>query len=88
MVVNEGVAINGKTMNEHLEAINYAQAIAFIRDVANATLEIKELHAIILHGINKQEAGKYRSVPVMIVGSRYIPPPSYVIPSLIEKFIV
>ena len=29
LVVNEGVTISGKSMREHLEAINHAQAIEF-----------------------------------------------------------
>ena len=92
LVVNEGVTIRGKSMVEHLEAINHAQAIEFIKDLARSDVEItertiKEIHAIILHGINKEQAGKYRDVPVMIVGSRHIPPQPYLIAPQMEQFI-
>jgi Fic family protein len=40
-----------------------------------------------LYGINKQEAGKYRGVPVMIVGSKHIPPQPYLIIPQMEQFI-
>ncbi|MDP4270707.1 MAG: Fic family protein [Bacteroidota bacterium] len=92
LIVSEGVTIGGKSMREHLEAINHAQAVEFIKDIACADIEItertiKEIHAVILHGIQKEQAGKYRNVPVMIVGSRHIPPQPYLIDIQMEAFI-
>jgi len=92
LVVNEGITIGGKSMKEHLEAINHAQAIEFIKEIATNDIDInertiKEIHAIILHSINKEQAGKYRDVPVMIVGSKHIPPQPYLIQPLMEQFI-
>ncbi|GHT79946.1 cell division protein Fic [Bacteroidia bacterium] len=93
LVVSEGVTIGGKSMREHLEAINHAQAIDFIKEVASNDIEIaeriiKEIHAIILHGINREQAGRYRNVPVMIVGSRHTPPQPYLIEPQMEQFII
>lgn len=36
LVVNEGVTIAGKSMREHLEAINHAEAIDYIKDLRAA----------------------------------------------------
>jgi Fic family protein len=93
LVVSEGVTIGGKSMREHLEAINHAQAVEFIKDIARSDIEInertiKEIHALILHGINKEQAGKYRDVPVMIVGSKHTPPQPYLIIPQMEQFII
>lgn len=60
LVVNEGVTIAGKSMREHLEAINHAEAIDYIKDFARSSTEIsertiKEIHALILHGIDRGE---------------------------------
>lgn len=93
LVVNEGITISGKSMREHLEAINHAQAVDFIKDIARQKIEIsertiKEIHAIVLHGINRENAGRYRTVPVMITGSTHMPPQPYLIEKLMEDFIL
>lgn len=93
LVVNEGVTISGKSMREHLEAINHAQAIDFIKDIAKDNIEInerliKEIHAIILHGIDRENAGKYRNIQVMISGSIHMPTQPYLIESEMESFII
>ena len=69
LVVNEGATIAGKSIREHLEAINHSEAIGYIRDFAKRNVDIsertiKEIHAIILHGIDRENAGRYRTVPV------------------------
>ena len=93
LVVNEGVTISGKSMREHLEAINHAEAISYIKDIAKQDIEIsertiKEIHALILHGIDRENAGRYRTVPVMISGSTHMPPQPYLIEKQVEDFIL
>jgi Fic family protein len=93
LVVNEGVTISGKSMREHLEAINHTEAINYIKDIAKRDIEInertiKEIHSVILHGIDRENAGKYRTVSVMISGSTYMPPQPYLIEKQMEDFII
>lgn len=93
LVVNEGVIIAGKSMREHLEAINHSEAIDYIKDFAKNDIEIsertiKEIHALVLHGINREYAGRYRTVPVMISGSRHVPPQPYLIEKQMENFMI
>ena len=92
-MINEGVTISGKSMREHLETINHAEAIGYIKDFAKKEIEInertiKEIHAIILHGINRENAGRYRSVPVMIAGSSDTPPQPYLVGKQMEDFMI
>ena len=80
-------------MREHLEAINHAEAISYIKDIAKQDIEIsertiKEIHALILHGIDRENAGRYRTVPVMISGSTHMPPQPYLIEKQMEDFIL
>lgn len=91
LVVNEGVTISGKSMREHLEAINHSQAIEFIKDIAKKDIAIderliKEIHSVILYGIDRDHAGKYRNVSVIISGSMHVPPQPYLIEPQMEAF--
>ncbi len=78
-VVLEGITIGGKTMREHLEAINHHEAILYLEELVkkDETLSerrIKELHQLILKKIDDSNAGKYRTVNVIISGATHIPP--------------
>lgn len=91
-VVLEGITIGGKTMREHLEAINHNEAIEFmeelIKDNAELTeIDIKNIHAIVLKGIDRENAGKYRMENVIISGATHIPPESVIVPEQMEKLI-
>lgn len=92
LIVNEGITIAGKSMREHLEAINHAEAVDYIREFAQGGISItehtiKEIHALVLHGIDRENAGRYRTVPVMISGSTHLPPQPYLVGKQMEDFI-
>lgn len=89
LVVNEGITISGKSMREHLEAINHNEAIAYLKDIITLGNDFNErdlliLHSLILKGIDKNYAGKYRDVQVMISGSKHMPPQPYLIKKQME----
>ena len=91
LVVNEGLTISSKSMREHLEAINHAEAIDYIRDFARSAEAIsehtiKEIHALVLHGIDRENAGRYRTVPVRISGSTHTPPQPYLLAEQMQAF--
>ncbi|PKH68423.1 DNA-binding protein [Flavobacterium sp. ALD4] len=78
LVINEGQTISGKTMREHLEAINHQEAIVFIQNriQKNSVLDEKtliSLHTIILRGIVPKEAGHYRTVAITIKDKSFNP---------------
>src|SRR5436190_16543512 len=68
MVVEKGITVGGKTMREHLEAINHADAIDFIKVLAqkkqqDLTLDdILAIHKIVLQRIDDRNAGRFRDV--------------------------
>lgn len=91
LVVNEGLTIGGKSMTEHLEAINHAQAVDFVAELVRggedfSKRNVLQLHALILSGIDRENAGRYRSVPVRISGSRHEPPQPFLLEKLMEDY--
>ena len=75
LILNEGITIGGKSINEHLEAINHKEAISFIEELAKidtkeiTLTDIKNIHHLILKGIDNKNAGVYRSKNVGVVKS-------------------
>jgi len=75
LILNEGITIGGKSMNEHLEAINHKEAIRFIEEIANINTneitltDIKDIHHLVLKGIDNKNAGAYRTQNVGVVKS-------------------
>ena len=93
LVINEGLTISGKSMREHLEAINHQEAIAFIKDLMQKNTPLNErevlsIHNLILRGIHPEDAGRYRKVQVMIKGSTYMPPQPYMVAKEMEDFYI
>jgi Fic family protein len=91
LVINEGLTISGKTMKEHLEALNHSEAVEFLDELAGKKITIDrknllDLHALILKSIDRDNAGRYRSVPVRISGSRHEPPQPHMIDKLMEDY--
>ncbi len=91
LVINEGVTISGKSMREHLEAINHKEAILFVEDIVSKKLDfsaylLKQIHSLVLYAIDRENAGNYRKVPVLISGSKHIPPQPYLIEILMEEY--
>ncbi len=92
-VVLEGITVGGKTLKEHLEAINHEKAIIYLDDLVkekNPITEwnIKNIHRLVLKDIDDKNAGRYRTENVMIKGAVHVPPDYLKVPELMEKLIV
>ena len=92
-VVLEGITIGGKSVREHLEAINHENAIEYLEDLLKDKSEISEwnikgLHQLVLRGIDDPNAGKYRTENVIIAGANHRPPEYIKVPELMEKLII
>ena len=93
LVIEKGLTIGGKSLNEHLEAINHQHAIEYIKELAteNQTVterDLLQIHQLILQGIDNQHAGKYRNVQVLISGAKHIPPQPYIVPKQMEELFI
>ena len=79
-VVERGLTLTGKSLKDQAEAKNLSAALDFLeeivkqRDAPILESDIRQIHNLVLKGINDENAGKYRSVDVKISGSEYPPP--------------
>ena len=83
VILETGITVAKKTLREHLEVKNHAEALDFIEDLKNTPLseyDIKSIHTIILDGIDRLNAGRYRTNIVEIGGATHPVTPSYLIP--------
>ncbi len=89
-VVLEGITVGGKTMREHLEVINHRDAIAYVEEIVHkeeplSEWQIKNLHRLVLKGIDDEYAGIYQDQQVFISGASHIPPAPYLIKEQMEQ---
>ena len=91
-VALEGITVAGKSINEHLEAINHKEAILFVEQLASANSQlnehdIKSLHHLVLKRVDDDNAGKYRNEDVIISGAEHKPPSFLEVSSQMNNFI-
>ena len=91
VILHDGLTVGGKSLREHLEAINHKAAIDFVEALAQGSEpltehNIRQIHALVLKGIDEEEAGRYRRGQVRISGSAYVPPEPSAVPGLMHDF--
>ncbi|MGL4868491.1 MAG: Fic family protein [Cetobacterium sp.] len=91
-VVLEGITIGGKSIREHLEVVNHKEAILYLEEVIRKEepfneWQIKNIHHLVLKGINDKYAGNYRDQQVMISGAEHIPPAPFLLKEKMNEFI-
>lgn len=92
LVIQEGITVNGKSLREHMEARNHPDAINYIEKLAQTQTTITQehilkVHALLMRGIDDQNAGKYRTSQVRITGATFTPPPAQEIPTMINELL-
>ncbi len=78
-VVLEGITVGGKSLREHFEATNHRDAILYVEDIVSkaealSEWQIRNIHRLVLKGIDGDEAGQYRRENVVIAGASTTPP--------------
>lgn len=64
-VINDGMSITGKSMQNHLEAINLQETVLYIKDLSQKKISLNEkdflsIHNLIFKGIESENSGKYK----------------------------
>jgi Fic family protein len=91
IVLEEGITIGGKPLRDHLEAMGHSEAYDHLYKISKRKViteeDILELHKLFYYRIDKENAGVYRKVPVIIAGVDFkFPPPSKIKP-LMDAFV-
>jgi Fic family protein/DNA-binding transcriptional MerR regulator len=92
VVIEKGLTVGGKSLKEHLEATNHARALDFVRSLVTkrpaqlTAKDVLDLHDIVLKGLDDENAGHYRRVPVRISGSVVVLPNPRKVPELMDDF--
>lgn len=92
-VVEKGLTVGGKTLIEHLEATNHAKALKDVLRLSQTPIgelrlvDVLQIHETVLRGIDDDNAGHFRTIPVRISGSPVILPNPVKVPNMMEAFI-
>ncbi len=92
LVIEEGITIKGKPLREHFEAINHQKAFEFLQGRVKKKTRInedviKEIHGLILTGIDESIAGVYRNCNVRILGAIKSPPRYEKVRGMMKEFV-
>ncbi|MDI6770004.1 MAG: Fic family protein [Anaerolineales bacterium] len=93
LIVEKGLTVDGKTLKEHLEAVNHAAALAIVislaqnKEMAISEADILDIQRLILSKIEDANAGRYRSVAVRIAGAAVVLPNPVKVPQLMAEFV-
>ncbi len=91
-VVLEGITVGGKLLREHFEAINHRDAIFYVEDIVQrreplTEWQIRNIHQLVLKNIDDENAGRYRTINVLIAGAEHRPPEALHVPTQMADFV-
>ena len=91
LILEDGLTIGRKSLKEHLETINHREAIEFVEHLSSSKKNklternVREIHSLVMKGIDPDYAGQYRDIQVRISGSSHVPPEPILVASLMKK---
>jgi Fic family protein len=79
IILEKGIAVAGKALKDHLEAIGHKDALGFIRELAGMKEPIREndvrqIHRLVMGRADPAEAGQYSNHQRQILGSSFVLP--------------
>lgn len=90
LVIEEGITVGGKPLNEYLEARNTSKAYDLVEELARRKeidhAVIQQIHEAVTKGLI-EDAGKYRAKNVRITGAVKTPPDFTKVPGLLSDFL-
>lgn len=91
LILEQGIAIGGKSLREHFEVVNHQEAIHLVESLVEqaqpiTAFQVRQIHALVLSRIDDKNAGAYRLVPVRIMGAAHEPAPAWDIPAQMDAW--
>lgn len=91
-LVLEGVTIDQKPLKDHLEAVGHRDAFLYVQQLVSDKVLVSEkvigdIHSLVLMD-RPDDKGRYRSIPVRIMGAYHDPPEPYLVPLQMEQLIL
>ncbi len=92
IILQNGITIGNRNLNEHFEVINHKAGIDFIYNAIKKKTKLSKtfilnLHELILTNIDDENAGVFRRTNVRILGSMHIPPNPQKINLLVDEMV-
>src|SRR3989344_7479538 len=93
LVVEKGLTVQGKSLIEHLEATNHAEALDYVKKLIGKKRQditendILEIHRLILNKIEAGSAGRYRTQHARLTQSDVVLPNPVKVPDLMQEFV-
>ena len=90
-LVLRGLTIDQKSLKEHLEVIGHKEAFEYVKELVRENIEIsekviKDIHYLVLAD-KREDRGKYRQIPVRILGAAHEPVQPYLIAPRMEALL-
>lgn len=92
VVIEEGFTIKGKSLREHFEVLNHQETITFIEQLVSTDYvlhakDILDVNSLVLQKIERENAGRYRSMGVRIAGANFVPPNALKVDELMDELV-
>lgn len=94
LVVEKGITTGGKSLREHLEAVNHAEALDHLTALASergrsiSRHDLLSLHGLMVKRIDDENAGRFRTSNVKLSGIEVTPPGPQQVPRLMDEFMM
>ena len=90
-MVLEGIAIDTKPLKDHLEVVGHKDAFKYVQRIISEKVDfsesvIKDIHTLVLMD-RPDDRGRYRQIPVRIMGASHEPPQPYLVPIQMEQLL-
>lgn len=91
LILQQGITIAEKPLRYHLDIIGFKDAFKYMTEIASEKADLTEkiildFHSLVLMN-DAENRGRYRRVPVQILGASYTPPQPYMVQPKINQLL-